>query len=131
MIKFFKTIIVIICFVSSSHCGASSLKTGTYQLEGSNDESGNINYHGKVIVKSSGELYELRWIIGRNQMQIGTAILEGDVLSVNYYDLKSHSFGVVSYRIISENILEGKWAGFRCSRYGREFLTFESENTDD
>lgn len=124
--KIYKTLFILIFCLSSSCFAEYFLKTGIYSLKGSNTESGVINYSGKVIIESSGELYNLVWLIGNSQAQVGTAILEGDVLSVTYYDLNGKNFGVVSYHIVSENKLEGKWTPFRDSGYGREFLEFES-----
>lgn len=103
----------------------SPLVPGVYQLEGSNPGSERINYVGEVEIRSHGSNYTLTWKIGNSQTQTGIGILKDHVLSVAYYDLSGRGSGVVSFRLISPNQLEGSWAGYGTTSFGREWLTFK------
>lgn len=121
---------LLLCLLLITSCAYSSLKEGVYKLEGYNQGSHNINYRGEVWIESKGSNYELTWLIGssRSQSQYGIGILAGNVLSVSFYDLSSSNFsGVVSYVIISDWEIEGKWAQKGSGTYGVEKLTFLRE----
>jgi hypothetical protein len=110
-------------------CGAahaSYIRTGTYELLGSNSDTGNVNYRGYVSITARGDNYDLAWVIGSKQVQIGTGILMNDVLSVCYCDITKEKMGVVSFKIISNGELWGKWAPIGSSSYGIESLNWVS-----
>jgi hypothetical protein len=114
-------------FCVNVHAGwfGNSLKTGTYELKGSNGDYSYSQYQGTVIIKPQGSNYHLTWIINGKQLQMGIGILENEVLSVAYYDASNpNGTGVVAYRLTSDNTLEGKWAGVNSSGFGREYLNW-------
>lgn len=103
-----------------------TIKAGTYKMTGSsNFASGNISYQGEVIISPQGDTYSLFWVIGNYQAQIGTGILNGNVLSVVYYDVDKDLSGVVSYKILSEDHLEGKWCPIHSTGLGKETLIWK------
>lgn len=95
---------------------------------GKNDASSWItNYRGEVNIVPNGDTYNLVWLINQKQCQVGTAILNADVLSVVYHDLPSKGWGVVSYKLVEDGVLEGKWAPFNSTHCGFETLTWQKE----
>lgn len=100
------------------------LKTGTYELLGSNSESRVVNYQGEVIITRRGSNYELLWLIGRQQVQVGVGILYGDVLSVAFQGNSYADIGVASFRLISHNEMEGTWARIGSGGQGCEYLSW-------
>ena len=101
-----------------------SLKDGTYSLEGYNAGSYTANYFGTVKIERQGDVYKLQWSIG-GQEQRGVGILEDSILSVGYMDVtqgQTRDMGVVSYRLVGEGKLEGKWSSISASHAGKEVL---------
>src|SRR3989338_5579169 len=96
-----------------------TLKTGVYSLEGYNAGSGSVDY--------KGEVYGIEWRIEPLQTQIGVGILSDSILSVGYLDASGQDLGVVSYRLLGEGKLDGKWASIEGRQTGREVLTWKSE----
>lgn len=115
-----------VCLLCTQAYANYYLKTGTYELVGSNNESRVVNYRGEVIITRLGSNYELLWLIGRQQRQLGIGILHENLLSVAYYGLSpsDSDFGVVSFRLISENELEGNWASMGSGGQGCEYLNW-------
>lgn len=102
------------------------LKTGTYELRGSNSPSGNLDYSGEVVINKQGNNYALCWKIDGEDSQVGVGILHKNILSVSYIDTIQNRVGVMSFVITSEEELEGKWAGLLDKYYGREYLVWKS-----
>lgn len=103
----------------------ASLKTGVYVLEGYNVGDDKVDYVGSVAIEKAGEVYRLQWNIA-GQTQRGVGILDGNILSVGYIDVTGGNIldaGAVSYRILSEGKLDGKWSSVLGRRTGREVLT--------
>ena len=123
-------IFLLLCLFSFLHADASqqpfpSLLSGVYLLEGSNPNSEKINYRGEVEIQSNGSNYILTWKIGNSQTQTGIGILKDHILSVAYYDLSGRGSGVVSFCLIGPDKLEGSWAGYGTTSFGKEWLTFK------
>ena len=106
--------------------------TGTYNLSGTNNRSGTSAYHGQVIIESFGQNYRVTWLIGSTQCQSGIGILDDDqtILSVAFWDSGKNDYGIASFDILSDYELEGKWASYNSSSYGRERLMFVSPFTN-
>ncbi len=104
------------------------LRTGSYALEGYGGSlSAQPSYRGEVFIAKTGEVYKLEWSIG-GQVQRGVGILEDNILSVGYVDLTGGDIqdaGVVSYRVVKEGKLEGKWSSILAQETGREILTWQ------
>lgn len=134
MKKYFLTLLFLFTCLFNQTFAASygnyniSLTPGTYQMIGSNPNSNIINYRGKVIIKPCGSNYSLIWIIGSNQVQTGVGILKDNILSVAFYDPAKNLTGVVSFVVKENGQLDGTWASYNSSSFGRELLTYENSN---
>ena len=115
---------------------SSILKPGIYKLEGYNSLNGGPSYQGQVYIRQGEDdakgFWLLQWGIGEGQDQRGLGILNNGVLSVGYFDATGGTIndsGVVSYTIIGDGKLEGKWASTMSSEWnaGLEKLTWESD----
>lgn len=102
------------------------IKPGTYELRGSNNASGHLDYRGEVMIVPQGDNYALLWKIGRSQTQVGVGILHKNILSVSYVDTSKGASGVMSFQVVSEDELDGKWAGLNDTIYGREYLVWKN-----
>ncbi|MDE3045691.1 MAG: hypothetical protein KGJ02_03510 [Verrucomicrobiota bacterium] len=118
-----KKLIASLLFAISAY--SYHLPSGTYQLSGSSSRWSN-GYQGEVIIQPQGENYSLRWRIGSSQSQIGIGILNGNVLSVAYLDEATRVFGVVSYRLVDDGVLEGKWSTIDGTTQKPEFLAWKN-----
>lgn len=128
------------CFITLSLLG--NIKPGYYHLEGKNP--GNLDgygYRGVVCIFPSGANYSVIWMFGNRGGQFGTGILTGDVLSVAFINHDPEQItentkifwdngGVVSYRVISETVLRGTWAGHVTEMQGTEKLTWYADLDD-
>jgi hypothetical protein len=90
------------------------------------------NYAGTVTIssrESTSDVFDLTWNITSGQMQLGVGILVGDVLSVSYYETDASSsikdIGVVSYRVIDGQHLQGQWSSVQGGTAGVEELTLQ------
>ena len=105
--------LLVIFLTLASGAYAWTLKTGTYDLSGGNNNWGNAGYHGEVVIAPQGENYSVIWRIGSKQTQIGVGILQDNVLSVAFTDIANPSFwGVASYRVNAWGELEGTWTSY-------------------
>jgi len=106
--------------------------TGTYDLVGSNSRGGRVAYRGQVIIEPFGQNYRVIWMIGSNQVQAGIGILDQDelTLSVAYSDMNSNDVGVVSFGVVNDFELEGKWATMNSYSYGWENIIWVSPFTN-
>jgi hypothetical protein len=120
-----KMLLAVIC-VLCIHAAAHALRTGTYELWGSNHPTGDFNYKGEVYIAPQGDNYALIWKIGSSNVQAGVGILRKDILSVAYHDLSQNTHGVMCFCQISDSVLEGHWTGFQGTTYGREYLVWKT-----
>lgn len=105
---------------------STELRVGSYLLEGYvGSLSSTPDYGGEVYIEKTGEVYKLTWYIGK-QIQDGVGILEDDILSVGYIDGTLGDAGVVSYRVVPNERLEGVWSSILGTNTGREILTWQS-----
>jgi hypothetical protein len=127
-----KTGFIFACiFLTLVNCAYASvaLRTGTYQLSGGNSNWGGSAYQGEVIIRQQGENYSLTWRIGSRQAQVGIGILHHDILSVSFFDSLTQAWGVVSYRIVRDGELEGKWTMFDSYTQKPEYLIWKNYST--
>lgn len=79
--------------------------SGVYDCEGFNADG--QSYRGQVEIRQKGEIYLVRWRIGRNDAYDGVGIVTDNLLSVSYY---GGIEGVVVYDIGEGTRLSGRWA---------------------
>jgi hypothetical protein len=82
-----------------------------------------------VYISKSETVYKLAWNINGRQFQNGIGILAGSILSVGYLDTTDDTLrdvGVVSFRIIDTNTLEGTWSSIFGEKIGYETLIWQS-----
>lgn len=87
---------------------------GTYSIIGSNqDDSGNT-YKGTLYLSvDSATRVSAKWLINGCQEQWGTGFYKKNVLVINFYYLDDEGKkykGVVVYKCLSQDILEGFWS---------------------
>lgn len=109
---------------------AWTLKTGTYDLSGGNNNWGVNGYHGQVIIAPQGNNYSVIWRIDGRQTQVGVGILQEDILSVAFTDFSNNGFwGVASYRVRPFGELEGVWTSYSDVIQKPEHLVWQSYST--
>ena len=87
---------------------------GSYKIIGSNQDASENNYEGTLTLKlDANNRIIAKWFIQENQEQIGTGFFKDNILVINfsYTGEDNNTFkGVVIYRCISINILDGFWS---------------------
>lgn len=88
---------------------------GEYSILGSNQEYGEaVTYKGKLILSlNAHNRMVAQWIIGKDQIQTGEGFFKDNILVINFkYQVDEDTFykGVVVYRCINKDILEGFWS---------------------
>jgi hypothetical protein len=86
---------------------------GTYNIIGKNQEDTDVNYTGVLIFELDNNRLIARWIINKEQEQIGTGFFKDNILVINFNyqgedDLRYD--GVVVYRCLTKDILDGFWS---------------------
>lgn len=86
---------------------------GHYDVIGTNqDDSGNT-YKGKLVLSTNTtNRFSAKWLINNEQEQFGEGYLESNLLTINFYyygDNDTIFKGKVIYKVITKDILEGKW----------------------
>lgn len=87
---------------------------GTYSVIGSNQDASENTYKGTLTLKLDASNKILaKWIIHKDQAQIGTGFFKDNILVINFHyqgeDATTYK-GVVVYRCISNDILDGFWS---------------------
>ena len=109
----------------------STLKLGVYKIEGYYTSfSSSPDYVVEATISRSGDVYTFE---SNSSGVRGVGILEGGMLNIGFRD-KFNTVGILSYRVVAEDKLEGKIAvtyfsndRFGLSDLGREILTWQSE----
>lgn len=88
---------------------------GKYNIQGSNQEQTNQVTYSGVLDLSLDENNRIvaHWLIGKDQEQFGYGFFKDNILVVNFYykdDMGVKMKGVVVYRCITKDILEGFWS---------------------
>lgn len=107
-----------------------TLRPGTYVLNGGNGHWFSKGYRGEVIITPQGENYRVTWLIGSRRAQVGIGILQEDILSVSFVDLKKPFFwGVATFCLGPWGELEGKWTSHDGITQKSEYLVWKNGNT--
>lgn len=87
---------------------------GTYNLIGKNQEETEINYTGTLSLNlDENNRILAKWLINNEQEQMGTGFFKDNILVINFSYKGEHNNlfkGVVVYRCISKDILDGFWS---------------------
>ncbi|MDV7187428.1 hypothetical protein R3X25_09060 [Lutibacter sp. TH_r2] len=87
---------------------------GTYNIIGSNQDNSDINYKGKLTLELDlNNRILAKWLIHKDQEQIGSGFFKNNILVINFSYLGEDNEtykGVVVYKCLSPNILEGFWS---------------------
>ena len=87
---------------------------GTYNITGSNQEETATTYKGTLdLMLDENQRIIAKWVINNNQKQSGTGFFKDNILVVNFNyqgnDAEIYK-GVVVYKCISKDVLEGFWS---------------------
>lgn len=87
---------------------------GTYSIIGSNQDESDISYRGILtLYLDENSRVNAKWLINNQQEQSGSGFFKDNVLVINFNykgeDAKIYK-GVVVYRCISADILDGFWS---------------------
>jgi len=87
---------------------------GIYTIIGSNQDETAITYKGTLtLTLDNNNRIIAKWLINNSQKQFGTGFFKDSILviSFNYQGEDSNTYkGVVVYRCISNEILDGFWS---------------------
>lgn len=87
---------------------------GSYTIIGSNQDDSENKYKGTLTLQlDTNNRIKAKWIIQEDQEQIGTGFFKDNILVINFsYKGENESTfkGVVVYRCISNDILDGFWS---------------------
>ncbi len=87
---------------------------GDYSIMGSNQDESDSSYKGTLSLKLDiNNRITAKWIINKNQEQTGTGFFKDDILVINFKyfgDDATIYKGVVVYRCITKDILDGFWS---------------------
>jgi hypothetical protein len=88
--------------------------TGTYNIIGKNQADTNVTYKGKLELRvdDHGRIIA-KWLIHNTQEQTGVGFFKDNILVINFQYLGEDEEiykGVVVYKCITKDILEGFWA---------------------
>mgnify|MGYP005990225563 CR=1 FL=1 len=87
---------------------------GKYSIIGSNQDESNVSYRGILTISlDQNNRIIAKWLINNQQEQFGSGFFKDNILVINFNykgeDSKAYK-GVVVYRCISEDILDGFWS---------------------
>lgn len=96
---------------------------GSYNATGTNPNGS--PYRGTLEVIKRGEVFQFRWNAGQQYDGVGAQI--GNVVAVAFTEgSDGKGCGVVSYRIVNDNELDGKWGYWGVDQSGSEKATRSS-----
>ncbi|MDD7914347.1 hypothetical protein [Polaribacter ponticola] len=88
--------------------------TGRYQIIGSNQDNTEKTYKGILtLTLDFNNRITAKWLINKNQEQIGKGFFKDNILVINFQyqgDENNIYKGVVVYRCINNDILDGFWS---------------------
>ncbi|HKP46812.1 MAG TPA: hypothetical protein VJT50_09445 [Pyrinomonadaceae bacterium] len=91
--------------------------TGEYSVNGTNDNG--TSYKGDLEVIKHGSVYEFRW--NTDKQYGGVGVQNGNVVAVAFASgTTGKGCGVVSYRLQSDGVLDGKWGYWGVDESGTE-----------
>jgi len=87
---------------------------GTYSIIGKNQEDTENNYTGTLTLSlDSNNRILAKWLLNNEQVQVGTGFFKDNIMVINFsYQEEDNRVykGVVVYRCISKDILDGFWS---------------------
>lgn len=87
---------------------------GTFSIIGSNQDASENTYKGTLtLAPDANNRILAKWLINGEQTQTGSGFFKDNILVINFSYLgeEENTFkGVVVYRCISNNILDGFWS---------------------
>jgi len=87
---------------------------GTYTIIGKNQKDTEINYTGTLRLSlDENNRIRAKWLINTEQEQVGTGFFKDNILVINFNYIGTANGvlkGVVVYRCISKDILDGFWS---------------------
>jgi len=87
---------------------------GTYTIIGKNQEETDLNYTGTLTLSvDANNRIEAKWLINKEQEQVGTGFFKDQILVINFNYQGEDKYlykGIVVYRCISKDILDGFWS---------------------
>ena len=87
---------------------------GTFSIIGSNQDDSDNTYKGTLFLELDlNNRIQAKWLIHNSQEQVGTGFFKNNILVINFSYLGEDNEvfkGVVVYKCISKDILEGFWS---------------------
>lgn len=87
---------------------------GKFQILGSNQDDSENSYKGTLDLSlDENNRIVAKWVIHKSQQQFGTGFFKDNILVVNFQyqgDENTIYKGIVIYRCISKDILDGFWS---------------------
>lgn len=87
---------------------------GEYQIIGSNQDDSENTYKGILSLSlDSNHRIDAKWLINKSQQQFGKGFFKNNILVINFEyqgDENEIYKGVVVYKCITKDILEGFWS---------------------
>lgn len=94
--------------------------SGDYGVTGANEDGS--PYKGTLKIIKHGDVYQFRWDAGRQYDGVGVA--NGNVVAVAFTEGKDgQGCGVVSYQLLADGTLDGKWGYWGRDEMGTEQAT--------
>jgi hypothetical protein len=94
--------------------------SGSYDVKGTTLDG--AVYRGTMTITARGDVYDVTWKVGEEQY-LGVGLAHGDALSIAFTGGNRTWFGVVIYRQIEDDRLEGKWTVAGAEQIGTETAT--------
>ena len=93
---------------------------GAYDVAGTNPTGS--PYNGELSVAKRGDVYQFRWNAGKTYDGVGVG--NGNVVAVAFTEgSDGKGCGVVSYKVLADGTLDGKWGYWGVSERGAEKAT--------
>ena len=93
---------------------------GAYDVAGTNPTG--TPYKGELAVDKRGDVYQFRWTAGKTYDGVGVA--NGNVVAVAFTEgSDGKGCGVVSYKVLADGALDGKWGYWGVNERGAEKAT--------
>jgi len=103
-----------------TNSGAASDIAGTYSVTGTNEDGS--PYKGELDIIKHGAVYQFRWNAGKQYDGVG--VTNGRVVAVAFTEgTQGKGCGVVSYQILRDGVLDGKWGYWGTDESGTEKAT--------
>lgn len=93
---------------------------GSYSVNGTNEDGS--PYKGELEIIKHGDVYQFRWNAGKQYDGVG--VENGKVVAVAFTEgTNGKGCGVVSYQVLGDGVLDGKWGYWGTDESGMEKAT--------